>query len=263
MTAPFPAFFLSHGAPLIAIEEDAYTKALAAFAAAQPRPEAIVVVSAHWEARGPIRVNANPLPSAIYDFGGFPERLYRLTYPAPGAASLAEEIAALLSGAGFSPALETARGWDHGVWVPLRLLYPEPSIPVVEISLPVPRTPAELVKAGAALASLRRRGVLLMGSGGIVHNLSRVRFGEKEAPVEDWARAFDEWIRERLERLEVEMILSYRGRAPHADLAVPTSEHFDPLFFVLGAALEDDRAVPLYEGFHYATLSMRCFALRS
>lgn len=247
----------------MAIEEDAYTRALAAFSAAQAPPRAIVVVSAHWEARSPIRVNAHPRPPLIYDFGGFPGPLYRLTYPAPGAPDLAEEIASLLAEAGVEAALERARGWDHGVWIPLRLLYPDASVPVVELSLPVPRTPSQLTTVGRALATLRRRGVLLLGSGGIVHNLSRVRFKGKDAAVEDWAGAFDEWIRARLARLDAEGLLSYREDAPHAALAVPTSEHLDPVFFVVGAALEADRAVPVFEGFQYANLSMRCFALRS
>ncbi len=257
----FPACFVSHGAPTAALDDDAYTGALAGFAREQPEPAAIVVVSAHWEAHGPVRVNAAAEPALIYDFGGFPDALYRLSYPAPGSPELAAEIGGLLGEAGIAHTEETARGWDHGVWVPLRLLYPEAAAPVVEISLPLPRTPAVVMALGAALAPLRDRGVLLFGSGGIVHNLRRLRFGEKDAPVDDWAAAFDAWVRVRLEQLDAAGLASYADAAPHAALAVPTTEHFDPLFFVLGACGDADRCSAIFEGFEYGSLSMRSFAL--
>jgi 4,5-DOPA dioxygenase extradiol len=257
----FPACFVSHGAPTAALDDDAYTRALAAFAQAQPAPRAVVVVSAHWEAHGPVRVNAVARPPLIYDFGGFPDALYRLSYPAPGAPDLAAEVTALLQAAGIDTAQEASRGWDHGVWVPLRLMYPAAAVPVVEVSLPVPRTPARIMAMGAALAPLRDRGVLLFGSGGIVHNLRRLRFGEKQPPVDDWAVAFDEWVRTRLEQLDAAGLAGYRDSAPHAALAAPTTEHFDPLFFVLGARADADRIAPIFEGFEYGSLSMRSFAL--
>jgi len=256
----FPSVFVSHGAPTVALEDDEYTRALEAFGARAKRPEAVVVVSAHWEARGPIRVHVAARPGLIYDFGGFPRALYEMEYPAPGAPTLGDEALRLLTTAGLEAVSETARGWDHGVWVPLRRISPEAAVPVLEISLPVPRTPEMLFRMGHALGPLRSQGALILGSGGVVHNLRLLHWNEKEAPVDDWARVFDEWVAAHLGRHETDDLLRYADRAPHADLAVPTTEHFDPLFFVLGAMSEADRPSPVFTGFHYGNLSMRTVA---
>jgi len=257
----FPALFVSHGAPTVALEDDDYTQALEAWARDQPAPRAAVVVSAHWEARGPVRVNVAAHPPLIYDFSGFPPPLYRLTYDAPGDPALAREVLEMLKAAGLDPASEGERGWDHGVWVPLRRLFPAADVPVVEVSLPVPRTPALVMRIGEALRPLRDREVLLFGSGGVVHNLRRLDWSGKEAPVAGWARAFDSWVAERLERGGAEALLDYDRQAPHAELAAPTTEHFDPLLFALGSRAPGDRATPVFEGFQYGSLSMRSFAL--
>ncbi len=257
----FPALFVSHGAPSAALDDDAYTQALGRWARARPRPRAIVVVSAHAEVRGPVRVNTGAQPSLIYDFYGFPSPLYDLRYPAPGAPDLAREVAAAFEAAGLDPVLDAQRGWDHGVWVPLRLLYPAADVPVVEVSLPVPRTPERLLEMGRAIAPLRERGVLLFGSGGIVHNLRRLRWDDPEGPPEPWAAEFGNWVDERLLAGDLAGLSAYATRAPHPDLAVPTSEHLDPLFFVLGARNGRDEVESVYEGFRYGTLSLRSFAL--
>ncbi len=257
----FPVLFVSHGAPSAALDDDAYTRALGAWARGRPRPRAIVVVSAHAEARGPVRVSAAAHPALIYDFYGFPPALYAVRYPAPGAPDLAREVADAFAGASLEPVLDAQRGWDHGVWVPLRLLYPAADVPVVEVSLPVPRTPTSLIAMGAALAPLRERGVLLLGSGGVVHNLHRLHWDDADAPPEPWAAAFGEWVDERLEAKDTDALAAYAARAPHAALAVPTSEHFDPIFFVVGARDGRDGVESVYRGFRYGTLSLRCFAL--
>jgi 4,5-DOPA dioxygenase extradiol len=220
-----------------------------------------VVLSAHREAQGPVRVNAADHPPLIYDFYGFPTPLYQLTYPAPGAPDLAHEVAGAFEGAGLEAALDAMRGWDHGVWVPLRLLYPAADVPVVQVSLPVPRTPDLLMAMGRALAPMRLHGVLLLGSGGVVHNLGMLRWNGDDSATEPWAEAFDSWVKERLGTLDVEALREWERRAPHGDLAVPTSEHFDPLFFVLGSRVETDRVEGVYEGFRYGSLSLRSFAL--
>lgn len=259
--ASFPALFVSHGAPTAALERGAYQRALSAWAGTRPRPRAVVVVSAHAEVPGPVRVNAAGRPSIVHDFHGFPPALYELRYPAPGSPDLAREVAAAFAAAGLEAVLDTGRGWDHGVWVPLRLLYPSADVPVVAVSLPVPRTPERLLAMGRALLPLRGRGVLLFGSGGIVHNLRRLRWEDLEGPPEPWAAAFGAWVDERLQALDEEGLRAYASRAPHADLAVPTTEHLDPLFFVLGARESADRVQGVYEGFRYGTLSLRSFAL--
>ena len=261
MTVAFPALFVSHGAPTAALDDDAYTRALGAWARARPQPHAIVVLSAHAEALGPVRVNTAARPSLIYDFYGFPPPLYALRYPAPGGPDLAREVAAAFAEAGVEPLLDAQRGWDHGVWVPLRLLYPAADVPVVAVSLPVPRTPELLLAMGRAIAPLRERGILLFGSGGVVHNLHRLTWDAEPGTAEPWAAAFGAWVDDRLAALDVEGLGAYASRAPHAELAVPTSEHFDPVFFVLGSLDPRDRVESVYEGFRYGTLSLRSFAL--
>jgi len=253
-----PALFVSHGAPSAALDDDDYTRALHAWARSLPRPRAIVVVSAHGEAPAPLRITSAEKPSLIYDFYGFPPELYRLTWPAPGDPGLAREVAAALADAGHAPVLDPARGWDHGVWVPLRLMYPDADVPVVEVSLPVPRTPELVLAIGTALAPLRDRGVLLFGSGGVVHNLRRLGTGPD---VAEWALAFDRWVGDRVLDLDVPALCRYETAAPHADLAVPSSEHFDPLFFTLGSAGPGERVREVYAGFAYGSLSLRSFAI--
>jgi len=255
-----PAIFVSHGAPTIAIEDDAFTQALAAFGAGLVRPRAVVVVSAHWEARGPIRIGSGARPELIYDFAGFPDALYQLTYPAPGTPELAEAIRERLKAAGIPAQLDPDRGWDHGVWVPLRLMLPAADVPVVEVSQPLPRTASEMIALGRALGGLRDEGVAILGSGGVVHNLATLAWGHKDAPAAAWAGAFDDWVWSELEGREESALAGYRGAAPYAERAVPTSEHFDPLLVTLGARQPGDRLRLVHAGFQYATLSMRSFA---
>jgi 4,5-DOPA dioxygenase extradiol len=261
MAQRWPVLFVSHGAPTVALETNGYTQALAAFGSGLGVPRAVVVVSAHWEWPGPARVNAVARPSIIHDFSGFPPEMYALTYAAPGAPDLADEALDLLASAGIHAVPETARGWDHGVWVPLRLMYPGANAPVVEISLPIPRSPERLLRLGRSLAPLREQGVLLMGSGGVVHNLRRLHREDDPAPPAAWAAEFDTWVAERIESRAFDEILRYRERAPNAEEAVPTTEHFDPLFFVLGAARGDDHPTWIHESFRYGTLSMRTLVL--
>jgi 4,5-DOPA dioxygenase extradiol len=258
MTDSMPALFISHGAPSIALEkhdQDDFTRAAAAYGATLAVARAIVIVSAHWQSRD-LRVNAVAKPETIYDFGGFSEELYRIRYEAPGDPALSREIATLLGGA----ELEETRGWDHGLWVPLRILLPEALIPIVEIAQPFPTTPEELMRIGRMLAPLRDRGVVIIGSGGIVHNLRAIHLSDKAAPVDDWAREFDAWFATHLAARDFVALTRYRDLAPHADLAVPTPEHFEPVFITLGATRASDTLTTIYEGFHYGNLSMRTFA---
>ena len=252
-----PAAFLAHGSPMLAVESDDFTAMLRRWGG-ELRPRAIVVVSAHWEARGPFRITGAERPSLIYDFSGFPPELYDVRYPSPGDPALAAEIATRIEGAAVA---DPKRGLDHGAWVPVLHAFPDAKIPILEVALPVPRTPEQLARAGKALAPLRGEGVLLIGSGGLVHNLRRVRFEDKAAPVDGWAGEFDRRVAERLTSLDPAALAGVL-RTPDAAEAVPTTEHFDPAFFVLGAALPGDALTWLYEGFHYGNLSMRSFELK-
>lgn len=256
MTATMPSVFISHGAPSIAVESDAFTSAVGAYGQSElAGARAVVIVSAHWQARS-VRVNAVARPETIYDFGGFSDELYRIRYDAPGDPELAREVAALLGDA----QLEEQRGWDHGLWVPLRIALPHARIPIVEVAQPYPTSPAALLRIGQILGPLRDRGIVIAGSGGIVHNLRAIRLRDKEAPVDAWAKEFDDWFADALSRRDVDSLLRYAEVAPHAAMAVPTPEHFEPVFVAIGACRSSDELSTIYEGFHYGNLSMRTFA---
>jgi 4,5-DOPA dioxygenase extradiol len=246
---------------MVALEADEYTRALRSWSTRIPRPAAIVVVSAHWQAPRPIRVGTSAAPATIHDFYGFPSELYALRYAPPGAPALAATIVERLREAGTAAEADSERGLDHGAWVPLRFLYPDADVPVVAVSLAAPARPRELLALGRALAPLRAAGVLVFGSGGVVHNLGRLDRRGELAPVAPWAQAFDDWVRNRLDGGDVDAIAAYERLAPEASLAVPTSEHFDPLLVALGAAVGDGRVDDIYAGFRYGSLSMRSFAL--
>ena len=239
-------FFISHGAPSVAIEEDDFTRAVRAYGATLDGTRAIVVVSAHWQTRT-LRVNAVAHPQPIYDFGGFAPELYSMRYDAPGDPDLAQEIAQLTGAE-----IETERGWDHGVWVPFTHVRPQHDIPIVELSLPIN---ADLVALGRSLVPLRDRGIAIAGSGGVVHNLRTLHFDDKFAAPDEWALSFDNLVADALERRD------FAALAPIPQ-AAPTPEHFDPLFVVAGASSDGDHLETIYSGFHYGTLSMRSFAFR-
>jgi 4,5-DOPA dioxygenase extradiol len=231
-----------------ALGGDAHAAALREFGKQHADARAIVIVSAHWQTRGELRATAWRHAPLVYDFGGFPDELYRIEYPAPGDPALAARIA------GAVP--ELRRGLDHGAWVPLRLTWPEATIPVVEISLPV-AAPEDIFALGRQLRALRDEGIVVAGSGGIVHNLGRVHFGDKNAAVDPWAAEFDRWVADRVAQQDSAALFRYRASAPHAGLAAPTPEHFDPLFIALGAAWPEERVETIYDGFHYGNISMR------
>jgi 4,5-DOPA dioxygenase extradiol len=259
--AKLPVLFVSHGSPMVALEEDGYSEALRRWSTDVPRPAAIVVVSAHWQVPRPVRVATSRALATIHDFYGFPPELYALRYAASGAPELATAVVERLQDAGIAAEPDPGRGLDHGAWVPLRFLYPHADVPVVAVSLAAPARPRELLALGAALAPLREQGILLFGSGGVVHNLGRLDRRGGTAPVAGWAQTFDDWVRDRLGAGDVDALVAYERAAPHAALAVPTSEHFDPLLVAVGAAAGDHRVGDVYEGFRYGSLSMRSLTL--
>jgi len=255
-----PALFVSHGSPN-SVFDDEFGTALRRFAAHQGQLEAAVVVSAHWETLRPIRVTRSRQPELLYDFSGMPSRVERLSYACRGNPPVADQVLALLEKAGIQAVADASRGLDHGTWVPMSLAYPSARVPIVQVSLPLPAEADEIVQIGKALGPLRDRNILLVGSGGIVHNLHRLRFsGETHVP-DPWALAFEDWAREQIGRLDIQALSEYRRRAPHALECVPTPEHFWPLLFVLGSAEMGDRVYDVYEGFRYGSLSLRSFAL--
>jgi len=255
---PLPVGFVAHGSPSLALDADKGAD-LRRWARSLPTPEAILVVSAHWE-HAPARTGTVARAPLIYDFYGFPEPLYRIEYPAPGAPALAGRVAELLARAGRAGGQEPDRGLDHGVWVPLLHMYPAADRPVLQVSLPSRAGPEAVYALGRALAPLREEGVLLLGSGVLVHNLRAL--GADGSPVPEWARRFDEWCRGAIERFDVDALLGFRSEAPEAARAHPSDEHFLPLLFALGAGHEGphEAGFPV-QGFEYGSLSRRCVQL--
>ena len=255
-SAPLPTLFLAHGSPMLALDGEAWGPVLAAFGRAQVRPRAILVCSAHWEAPGPFRLSSAERPGVMHDFGGFPEALYQLDYPAPGSPALAARAAELLRVAGLEGVLDEQRPLDHGTWVPLRYLAPEADIPVVQLSLPRSRTPEQLLAAGRGLAPLRQEGVLIVGSGGIVHNLRRLSWEGGSVAPQPWASAFDGWVQKQLERADGTALAGWR-EAPGAAESVPTTEHFDPLLVAFGAS--ESAPTSLFSGWQLGSLSLASY----
>lgn len=257
-----PVLFVSHGSPMEAMEVDDWTEALARFGKETPRPEAILSVSAHWVTLGKMGVTSADAPETIHDFYGFPAPLYRIQYPVPGDPALARRVVERLRKAGLEVDEDPVRGLDHGTWSPLVHSRPLGDVPVVQVSLPV-ALPAELLALGAALAPLRDDGILLLASGGAVHNLGEVAFDEKERAPEGWATEFDGWVAARVADLDAVALARWKAEAPNARRAHPTTEHFDPLLVAVGARARGDVPDVVHAGFTYGTLSMRSFALRS
>lgn len=233
-----PVIFLAHGSPFL-LDDSAWTGELRAWAASLPRPSAVLMLSAHWEAR-PITIGATRSVPLVYDFSGFPERFYRVKYPAPGAPALAARVYALL-GESQPVAHDETRGLDHGAYVPLLPMYPDADIPVLQLSLPT-LEPKPLLELGRALAPLREEGVLIVGSGFLSHNLRLMDWGPNPA-TPGWAREFDQWTEETLSRRDVDALLQYRQRAPAVRTALPTHEHFVPAIVAAGASI--DRTEPV------------------
>ncbi len=224
-----PALYLSHGAPPLA-DDPVWPGELAAWSADLPRPKAILVVSAHWE-EAPLALGATETVPLVYDFWGFPEHYYRVTYPAPGAPGLAESVRKLLRAPGTPVQDVPDRGLDHGAYVPLVEMYPDADVPVLQVSMPT-LDPVKLMEIGRRLAPLRDEGVLILGSGFFTHNLAALRQGGIPA----WSAEFDAWGREALQARDVDALLDFTRKSPAGRLAHPRTEHFAPLFVTMGAA---------------------------
>lgn len=263
-SALLPVLYVSHGAPLFAVEPGDTGPALTRWGrelrAQYPHLRGVVIMSPHWMARTP-QVMTGPAPATWHDFGGFPPALYQLQYPAPGAPALAQEVLALLQAAGVPAQGDAERPLDHGAWVPLRHLFPQADVPVVQVALPASAGPAEVYAMGAALRSLRAQGVLLVGSGSMTHNLGEF-FGGAHTPA-PYVLEFSRWIEAALVRGDLPALLDYRNQAPHAVRAHPTDEHFLPFFFALGAAGDRVQAHYLSREVMYGILAMDAFALQS
>jgi 4,5-DOPA dioxygenase extradiol len=228
-----PTIFISHGSPMHALDRGAAGNSWSRLGRELPKPRAIVIASAHWETSQPALSGALS-PGTVHDFSGFPDELYRLRYPAAGAPELAERARNLLEAASIPASVDPRRGLDHGAWSPLLHMYPEADVPVVELSVQPGRSPRQHIEVGRALSALADEGILVIGSGHMTHNLREFFSGNGGSPA--YVEQFRAWVRERLEKHELDALADYRTRAPGAQRAHPSEEHFLPLFVALGAA---------------------------
>lgn len=250
-----PVLFIGHGSPMNALSMGNFGQALVMRGKQLPKPSAILVVSAHWITESGTGVLSVARPETIHDFSGFPQALYDYTYPAPGAPELARQAVDLMT-----PYADLRSNWglDHGTWTVLKYLYPEASIPVFQVSIDIYKPGAHHYALGANLAALRDQGVLIVGSGNIVHNLRRTeRMEESSTATQVWAQAFDEQVRAALAQRDDRLLANY-AEMKHAADAVPTPDHYYPLMYALGAARDDGPPATIYHSFQSGTISMRC-----
>ena len=241
-----PALYIGHGAPPL-LDDPIWSGQLSAWAQDLPRPSAILIVSAHWEA-APVMLSASQAP-LVYDFGGFAPRYYQMTYDTPDSTALAARITGMLSGLPGGVHQHPSRGLDHGAWVPLRIMYPDADIPVVQMSLPT-QDPTTLLAIGELLRPLRDEGVLVIGSGFLTHGLPFLKEWRIDAAVPGWSADFDAWAGDALARGDVDTLAAYASKAPGMPYAHPTVEHYTPLFVTLGAATDPEEAgLQVIDGF--------------
>ncbi len=241
-----PALYIGHGAPLL-LDDPIWSSQIADITKKFEKPRAILIVSAHWES-APISISS-PIAGTplVYDFGGFAPKYYQMTYETPDASALAARIAAMMPD--HQSVHESQRGLDHGAWVPLKIMYPDADIPVLQMSMPT-SDPGTLLELGKRLRPLREEGVLIIGSGFMTHGLPFLRDWSIDAAAPGWSSEFDHWAKDALSRGDVETLAAYKDLAPAVAFAHPTVEHFTPLFVTLGAASNpEDVPETLIEGF--------------
>ncbi|RUS46242.1 class III extradiol ring-cleavage dioxygenase [Cohnella sp. AR92] len=244
--------FVGHGSPLMAIQDSPCTEFLAEYGK-RKKPKAIVVFTAHWESEVLAISSIDGAYDTIYDFGGFPPEMYTIKYPAPGDPGLAARIGESLDKLGIAHRFDTKRGLDHGSWVPLRRMYPDADIPVVQISIHPFLPPSEQFRIGTALRGLDQEDILVLGSGATVHNFRAMNFNAKQPDA--WAVAFDDWLVDRIQRKELDELFRYEELAPNARTAVPRPDHFVPLYLAFGSADPASTATEAHRSYEMGSLS--------
>lgn len=251
-----PSLFIAHGSPTLAVEKNEYTDFLRELGN-NIKPKAIVIFTAHWENDVTTISSRDDKYDMIYDFGGFDRELYEIQYSAKGSSKIAGLLKSKLEEQGLSTQLDYKRGLDHGSWVVLRLMYPEANIPVVQVSINPWLSPEEQFKIGKAIKDLRKEDILIIGSGGTVHNLRSIKWGATNP--EPWAVEFDDWLIEKLRDKDKDALYNYQKLAPNAKMAVPREEHFAPFLITIGSGIEDNEAKLLFRDYNYGTLSHICY----
>lgn len=248
-----PALYIGHGAPML-LDDQLWTSQLSHVAKDLPRPKAILIVSAHWESAPVTLSNAAANSPLVYDFSGFDRKFYEMTYNSPDASALAAKVAALMPDS--EPVHQSNRGLDHGAWVPLRVMYPDADIPVLQMSMPT-SDPYRLIELGNRLQPLRDEGVLIIGSGFMTHGLPYLRDWRADAIAPTWSSDFDTWAAEALSGGDVETLANFRTKAPGMPYAHPTVEHFTPLFITLGVSASIEEAPKTLIDGYFLGLSKR------
>jgi 4,5-DOPA dioxygenase extradiol len=249
-----PVLFIGHGSPMNAIEANDFTRALGLLGKKLPKPKAILCISAHWMTEG-TWITAMKNPKTIHDFYGFPKPLFEVSYPAPGSPEIAQLIVSTVKNPSVHPDKETW-GLDHGSWSVLNHLYPKADVPVLQLSLHMEEPGAYHLELGQKLRFLREQGVLIIGSGNIVHNLQKISWDADAKPF-DWALEFDEWSKKMISARDLKSLSEKYLEAPGGKESVPTPEHYYPLLYVLGAAEPNDTLAFEYEGIQNGSISMR------
>jgi 4,5-DOPA dioxygenase extradiol len=258
-----PTLFVPHGSPMSVLRPGAAGAALAAAAASLPPLRVIVVVSAHWDTLNPT-VGYADRPETIYDFWGFPDELYSIRYPATGCREAADEVRACLQAGGLSPEVDGSRGLDHGAWIPLRMMFPDADVPVIPLSIQSHLGPQHHLSVGRALAPLAARGILVLASGNLTHNLHDLQVAYRAGGTSPgYVREFADWIGDKLVARDLPALLDYRARAPHAQRAHPTEDHLLPLYVAVGAAGEDFETNRIHAGVDDFVLAMDAFSFRT
>jgi 4,5-DOPA dioxygenase extradiol len=255
-TEKMPVLFIGHGHPMNALFDNSFTQTLQKIGQTIQKPNAIMVISAHWQTKGTF-VSVNPAPKTIYDFGGFDEKLFQVKYEPIGHPELAREVVSQL------PLVQedSNMGLDHGAWTVLKFIYPKAVIPVFELSIDFTQSPAKHFEMAQALKKMREKGVLIVGSGNIVHNLGRLDWRNINGKTEDWAIDFDALVKNKLNNRDFTSLVDYQKLSTAALISVPTEDHYLPMLYTLGLASPNEPITYLYEGFQYANISMRCFKI--
>ena len=251
-----PALFLAHGHPINAILDNNFTKTLSEINKEIEKPNAVMVISAHWETKGTY-VSVNPFPKTIYDFGNFDSRLFDIKYEPNGHPEFAKEVTSL----NHSIKEDDQMGLDHGAWTVLKFLYPKADIPVFQLSIDYSLSPMQHFELAKQLKELRKKGVLIIGSGNIVHNLRKLDWSNQNAKPFDWALEFDLKVRQKLEQQQFVDLINYQNIGKSAILSVPTNEHYLPMLYILGLLEKGEKVTHLYEAYEFGGISMRSFKI--
>jgi 4,5-DOPA dioxygenase extradiol len=255
-TNKMPVLFIGHGSPMNAILDNSFTRALEKLGKSLEKPNAVLVISAHWQTKGTY-VSTNPWPKTIYDFGGFDKKLYEVIYEPKGHPQLAKELINTVTSLTVNESVDM--GLDHGAWTILKHIFPDADVPVFELSIDFEKSPSFHYSFGQELQKLREKGVLIIGSGNIVHNLRLLDWHNTYGKPFDWAMEFDLFVKNSIDKRDFQPLVEYQKFGKAAQLSVPTNDHYLPMMYTLGLANNSDPITYIYEGYEYGSLSMRCF----